>query len=92
MDKSPGGNLGVVVGLVEKIKGLKEVLAENIPYAFPAGMAVHWKHGHHTRSGVVDMHSNWRGSDVRVELSTGSTRWIDVTQLLEFTDHNDLEQ
>ena len=75
MDKSPGGNLGVVMGLMEKINDAEKLLLDFIPRAFPIGMRVHWEHGHHIRDGVVDYHSDFigRAGDVRVELNTGST-------------------
>ena len=83
------GNIGVVRGLIEKIDELNELLTEYIPLAFPVGTVVYWDHGPHTRSGTVDMHSNWRSQDVRVELQTGSTKWINVTQLHSYSSDED---
>lgn len=80
-------NLDVVRGLIGKRENLAELLDKYIPKAFPVGMVVHWEHGNHTRSGVIDMHSRWRGSEVRVELQTGSTKWIAVTTLLEYSQN-----
>lgn len=81
--------IAVVVGLVDKIDGLKITLMKAVPRAFPIGTVVHWEHGKQIRSGVVDMHSRWRATEVRVELRTGSTKWIGITQLLEFYTSGD---
>ena len=84
-------NIGVVRGLIEKIGELNETLAEVIPLAFPIGTVVSWDHGNYTRSGTVDMHSRWRSDGVRVELQTGSTKWISITQLHSFSADEDIQ-
>ncbi len=80
------GNMGVVRGAIKQIAELNDVLADFVPAAFPVGTVVYWKHGTHTRRGIVDMHSGWRFQEVRVQLKTGSTIWIDVTQLLSYKE------
>lgn len=83
------GNIGVVRGLIGKIDELNESLTKYIPLAFPIGTVVCWDHGNHTRSGTVDMHSRWRSQEVRVELQTGSTKWIGITQLHSYSADED---
>lgn len=81
-------NMRVVKRSVDKIDLIKEVLLEFVPKAFPLGKEVHWSHGKYTRSGIVDMHSDYihRCKDIRVRLRSGSTKWICVTQLHEYPD------
>lgn len=86
------GNMNVVRGAIKKISELNDVLVDFIPLAFPIGTVVSWDHGKHTRSGTVDMHSRWRGQDVRVELQTGSTKWISITELHSFSAAEDKQE
>lgn len=87
-NNNPGGSIGVVIGLIEEIAEKQNVLLAWIPKAFPLGMTVHWDHGDYVRSGVVDAHADWIGrvDELRVELKTGSFRWVGVTQLHEYRD------
>lgn len=91
-DNNPGGALGVVLGTIEEIDRLNQVLAEWVPRAFPVGMTVHWDHGSYVRSGVVDFHSGttFRASELRVSLQSGGSKWLSVTQLHEFSPDSSL--
>ena len=87
MNKSHGGNIGVVLGLVEKIEELNNILLENIPFAYPIGTVIYWDHGYHIRSGTVDMHANFGSPRLRVMLGTGNFIWIDIAQI-KSADHD----
>ena len=81
--------INVVRHNINKIAELNKLVLHWIPSAFPIGMRVHWDHGKHVRSGVVDMHTNWGDPRVRVTLQTGNFIWLDVTQLHEYESNGD---
>jgi hypothetical protein len=55
---------------------------KEMPFDYPKGMVVQWKHGDHMRRGEVLAHNPY-STRVQVQCANQSTVWIDIVSVVD---------